>query len=81
MTISTIKMCLWLQYLLTSSGHFVVDGVWREWSAWGECSLACGGGNRTRNRECIQPQYNGADCEGPSKETEVCNEHPCPGML
>ena len=67
--------------LLTSVVTFVVDGMWKEWTAWSECSLTCGGGERRRSRLCIPPQHGGKDCDGPSIDTEACNEQPCPGKL
>nr|CAB3245030.1 fibrillin-1-like [Phallusia mammillata] len=41
------------------------------WSMWTDCSLSCGGGTRTRTRQC-----NGvAKCQG--NEQESCNEDLC----
>ena len=67
--------------LVNKYGHFVVDGVWKEWTTWSECSLTCGGGERRRSRSCIPPLHGGKDCDGPSMNVEACNEQPCPGML
>ena len=56
-----------------------VDGVIRDWSEWSECSLTCGGGQRSRERECHGPFFGGAMCAEHLNETESCNQHPCPG--
>ncbi|CAH1773844.1 unnamed protein product [Owenia fusiformis] len=59
--------------------HFCpVDGVWGEWSDWDMCSVTCAGGFQTRVRECQGPYYGGAECPGPSNETQACNKHYCP---
>lgn len=55
-----------------------IDGMWKEWTIWSECSLTCGGGERIRSRLCVPPQHGGKDCSGSSTETEACNEQPCP---
>ena len=65
----------------TSLVVLLVDGVWEEWSLWGECPVTCGGSVRLRNRTCIEAQYGGQDCEGPSQESEVCGTAPCPSKL
>uniref|UniRef100_A0A1I8IIC6 SRCR domain-containing protein n=1 Tax=Macrostomum lignano TaxID=282301 RepID=A0A1I8IIC6_9PLAT len=38
-----------------------VDGSWTQWSAWQTCSALCGGGTKTRQRNCTAPQFGGAD--------------------
>ena len=45
------------------------------------CSVECGGGEQTRERQCNNPapQKGGADCQGDDMETRACNENPCPG--
>ncbi|KAK3592034.1 hypothetical protein CHS0354_019289 [Potamilus streckersoni] len=55
-----------------------VDGDWKQWEEWGECSVTCGKGVQTRTRECITPLYGGADCSGPAEESRNCNDFPCP---
>ncbi len=48
------------------------------WSEWSECSEECGGGIRTRTRTVITPPENGGQECGALKETQACNEQPCP---
>ncbi|XP_013419109.1 A disintegrin and metalloproteinase with thrombospondin motifs adt-1 isoform X2 [Lingula anatina] len=50
---------------------------WTAWGRYGECSVTCGGGERSRSRSCITG-VPGVDCPGPEKMTERCNEKPCP---
>ena len=54
------------------------DGYWREWMSWTECSLTCGTGSQSREREYVPPQHNGTDCRGNSTEQRDCNTFPCP---
>ena len=53
-----------------------VPGQWTEWS---QCSKSCGGGTRTKVRECInrRDRY-GNPCNADLTETESCNDNPCP---
>jgi len=59
-----------------------IDGYWKDWGIWGECSKNCGGGEKKRTRECVGPQYGGVDCDsigsGKHEEFESCNTNPCP---
>ncbi|KAL5270907.1 hypothetical protein ACHWQZ_G001540 [Mnemiopsis leidyi] len=56
-----------------------VDGEWGTWSAWSECSKECGGGTKTRSRECNNPTpaHGGNDCQGDSTKTQSCNTQNC----
>lgn len=62
-----------------SSLHFIVDGVWEEWSTWTTCNVTCGGGTTLRDRKCKGPYFDGLPCEGPADERTSCNTHECPG--
>ncbi|KPP59981.1 hypothetical protein Z043_122053, partial [Scleropages formosus] len=59
------------------------DGGWGEWTAWTECTKSCGGGVRSRRRECDSPtpQGDGDYCEGRSTEISPCNTDHCPAFL
>ena len=58
-----------------------VDCKVGKWKAWGECSLTCGGGIKTKTREVIQqPNQRGEKCPT-LEERDVCNTEECPGSL
>ncbi|XP_078588098.1 uncharacterized protein LOC144869084 isoform X2 [Branchiostoma floridae x Branchiostoma japonicum] len=52
-----------------------VDGGWSDWSPWSTCSVTCGVGEQTRDRTCTNPApaNGGADCDGPTQETQACD--------
>ncbi|XP_032239031.2 coadhesin-like [Nematostella vectensis] len=56
------------------------DGGFTEWGLFGDCDKSCGGGARTRKRECTNPApaYGGKRCDGPHTDTMSCNSKPCP---
>jgi len=60
-----------------------VDGFLSAWGNWSECTSTCGGGNRSRDRQCLfdplAPQ--GADCVDDLTDYQSCNTDLCPGML
>ena len=58
-----------------------VDGGWSSWGDWGQCSATCGAGVQERTRTCTNPppSNGGAQCLGTNKETQDCNNGPCPG--
>ena len=68
--------------MITKQNSFSVDGYFASWGQWSSCSETCGGGQRTRWRNCTASAHNNgtADCSmlGPSNETEVCNIGSCP---
>ena len=57
-----------------------VDGYYKDWSSWEQCSVTCGGGQQTRHRECVEPLYGGEACQGPATQSRDCNQDACPGM-
>ena len=58
-----------------------VDGQWGPFSNWSSCSQTCGGGVRTRQRECNNPppSNGGLDCVGSEVRQRRCNNDACPG--
>ncbi len=55
----------------------IVDCEVSAWSAFGNCSVTCGGGTQTRTRMIItQPQNGGAACPVLSEDA-ACNTQPC----
>lgn len=56
-----------------------INGGWSAWSAYGSCSVSCGGGTKTRTRTCTNPApaYGGNACSGSSSESTSCNTHSC----
>jgi len=53
---------------------------WTPWSGWSECSSECGGGKRSRVRECKRPDpfRSQRECPGPAEDAEECGDAPCP---
>ncbi|EDV97370.1 GH14733 [Drosophila grimshawi] len=51
-------------------------GGWGTWSEWTPCSTNCLGGTRNRYRFCDSPppRYGAKFCEGPSVQSEKCNQ-------
>ena len=58
---------------------FVVNGKWTTWSQWGECGATCGGGVRSRSRQCNKVSSTDRDCVGETVQETTCNEWDCPG--
>jgi len=57
-----------------------VHGRWGAWGTYGACSKSCGGGVRSRSRQCNNPApaHGGSQCSGASSESKTCNTHFCP---
>ncbi|XP_052284771.1 SCO-spondin-like isoform X2 [Dreissena polymorpha] len=57
-----------------------VDAAWSTWTAFSTCSQTCGGGRRTKTRQCIYDEVApiGIDCTGQSTVTEECSTNECP---
>ncbi|XP_041934877.1 thrombospondin-2 [Alosa sapidissima] len=57
-----------------------VDGGWGPWSPWAACSATCGGGLKSRVRECNSPapQHGGRKCMGDAADNEPCGRKECP---
>uniref|UniRef100_A0A8C1JQF9 ADAM metallopeptidase with thrombospondin type 1 motif, 14 n=1 Tax=Cyprinus carpio TaxID=7962 RepID=A0A8C1JQF9_CYPCA len=69
--------CIWR----SSHEPYGHDGGWSSWGKFGSCSRTCGGGVRSRNRQCNNPvpAYGGRDCPGSTLDYHVCNTEDCPG--
>ncbi|XP_065128871.2 A disintegrin and metalloproteinase with thrombospondin motifs 14 isoform X2 [Paramisgurnus dabryanus] len=69
--------CIW-RSSYQPYGH---DGGWSSWGKFGSCSRTCGGGIRSRSRQCNNPvpAYGGRDCPGSTFDYQVCNTEDCPG--
>ncbi|KFD57836.1 hypothetical protein M513_01069 [Trichuris suis] len=48
--------------------------MWSAWNAWTPCSVTCGTGERTRQRQCMH----GTDCPGESFQSKPCYLCDCP---
>uniref|UniRef100_A0A672PQG4 ADAM metallopeptidase with thrombospondin type 1 motif 14 n=1 Tax=Sinocyclocheilus grahami TaxID=75366 RepID=A0A672PQG4_SINGR len=69
--------CIWR----SSHEPYGHDGGWSSWGKFGSCSRTCGGGVRSRSRQCNNPvpAYGGRDCPGSTFDYQVCNTEDCPG--
>lgn len=56
-----------------------IDGHWNKWGAWGDCSVTCDDGIKTRSRECTDPApvHGGKACDGSNVQTHVCKRQSC----
>ena len=61
----------------TRTSVCVVDCVASEWSDWGPCSLACGGGVQDRSRSVDVVAQNGGLACGALSESRGCNSEAC----
>ena len=58
-----------------------MDGFFLNWETWSACSVTCAEGTRTRSRMCVEPQFDGAPCDGPTDQEEDCSGPECPGEM
>ena len=84
-----VKGTIAIQFLYISKcGLFIVkpiNGNYGPWSTWTLCSKSCGGGVRSRVRNCTNPApaFGGMDCSalGEPQESEPCKTRQiCPGQ-
>ena len=56
-----------------------VDGGWGSWSSYSTCSRTCGGGTKSKSRNCNNPKpaHGGARCRGSSSQSKSCNTQEC----
>ncbi|TRY58209.1 hypothetical protein DNTS_008554 [Danionella cerebrum] len=69
--------CIWR----SSHQSYGQEGSWSSWGKFGSCSRSCGGGVRSRSRQCNNPApaYGGRDCPGSAFDYQLCNMEDCPG--
>ncbi|XP_069096468.1 A disintegrin and metalloproteinase with thrombospondin motifs 14 [Pleurodeles waltl] len=69
--------CIWK----TPEQPYSQDGSWGSWSRFSSCSRTCGGGVRSRSRQCNNPPpaYGGRECPGSIYEYQICNSEECRG--
>ena len=53
--------------------------VWSNWKDWGKCSASCGGGLKSRSRECKHLTWDCSAEGSKGTETRRCNQKKCPG--
>ncbi|XP_078334076.1 ectin-like [Crassostrea virginica] len=56
------------------------NGGWGSWSQWSaQCSVTCGQGVRTRDRQCANPPpaHGGAACVGDALDSQTCQQPDC----
>ena len=70
-------------YLSSNFCSFLVQGSWSSWGDYGSCSKTCGGGNKTRDRDCTaltnEASEEAPHCPGDAYQTIDCNTNECPG--
>ncbi|CAH1776207.1 unnamed protein product [Owenia fusiformis] len=66
--------------LISAGIKCIVNGDWANWSKWGNCSVTCAEGIRTRIRTCTHPPNlrGGTACEGEEMQTKPCSKPSCP---
>ena len=60
-----------------------MNGIWGTWQGFGPCSKTCGGGLRSRRRQCNNPPpvNDGDYCTGLNEDFEDCDAKLiCPGL-
>lgn len=79
MTLLDVAVTLLTKYFLAV---LAADGHWSAWSPWGQCSVSCGNGKKSRFRMCDNPPpMNGGDfCVGDPVDWTRCSSV-CPGKF
>ncbi|XP_072106624.1 adhesion G protein-coupled receptor B3 isoform X7 [Mobula birostris] len=54
-----------------------VDGQWKEWSPWTDCSVTCSNGTQQRTRQCTAAAHGGSECRGHWAESRECFNSEC----
>ncbi|XP_041044697.1 adhesion G protein-coupled receptor B3 [Carcharodon carcharias] len=54
-----------------------VDGQWKEWSPWTDCSVTCSNGTQQRTRQCTAAAHGGSECRGHWAESRECFNSDC----
>ena len=72
-----------IQNVHSNTFLLIVDGLWGQWTAYGQCSRTCGWGIKNRQRLCNKPtpRHGGRFCPGLASQTVRCNWNPCPALF
>jgi hypothetical protein len=57
-----------------------IEKRWKEWATWTDCSKTCGGGERSRTRDCKAPLHQPCTY-GDDSETGLCNKNDCEEVI
>jgi len=66
-----------IQTSLSSDVKNTIDGYWVTVQSWSSCTLSCGGGTQTTQRQCVPPKATGKPCIGNAILVQPCNTQPC----
>ena len=69
----------WTQNTKSWLFGLTVNGAWGAWTLWSGCSHTCGGGYRSRTRQCNSPapSNGGSNCNGIPFDIGSCNSAIC----
>ena len=74
----TLEIDTQLDFNETDKPTSLPPNSWTPWSSWSECSKSCGGGRRSRKRQCKTTDARELDCTGLTVDIRDCNTHHCP---
>jgi len=66
-----------------TTGFYVVNGGWGNWTMVRNCTKTCGGGLKLMSRICgyPRPKCGGNSCSGLARQWVPCNTHCCKGAV
>ena len=73
--LTLLSLLSWLLVFLKYHYYDYDYQDYEEWADWGACPVTCGGGYRTRTRDCQNPP---CILLGNPEEREECATNPCP---